>query len=134
MYLSGEKLFAYNSMQITINNFLIFMRDKQNFSISQEQEQEIKDNFFKPAQCLVYWSFINEDNDRVYNGTITKEFYIYIRTINPYDCYVIDDDVEYTIEDITFIEDPELIFYYLNSPNKNDDNLEESIKRGSSVE
>jgi hypothetical protein len=90
MYLSGEKLFAYNSMQITINNFLTFMRDKQNFSISQEQEQEIKDNFFKPAQCLVYWSFINEDNDRVYNGTITKEFYIYIRTINPYDCYVID--------------------------------------------
>ena len=121
-------------MQFTINNIITFMRDKQNFNISEEQEQEIKDHIYKTARCLVYWSFINEDNDRVYNGTITKEFYSYIKKIDPYDCYLIDDDVEYTIEDITFIEDPELIFYYLNSPNKNDDNLEESIKRGSSVE
>ena len=110
------------------------MRDKQNFNVSEEQEQEIKDHFYKTAQCLVYWSFVNEDNDRVYNGTITKEFYSYIKTINHYDCFTIDDDVEYTIEDITFIEDPELIFFYLNSPNKNDDDLEESIKSGRSDE
>ncbi len=121
-------------MQFTINNIITFMRDKQNFNISEEQEQEIKDHIYKTARCLVYWSFINEDNDRVYNGTITKEFYSFIKTIDPYHCYVIDDDVEYTIDDITFIEDPELIFFYLNSPNKNDDDLEQSIKRGRSDE
>jgi hypothetical protein len=41
-------------MQITINNILTFMRDKQNFIISEEQEQEIKDLFYKLAENLVY--------------------------------------------------------------------------------
>jgi hypothetical protein len=35
--------------------------------------------------------------------------------------------LESRIKDLKFIEDPELIFYYLNSPNKNDDDLKESI-------
>ena len=37
-------------MQITINNILTFMRNKQIFNISEEQEQEIKDHFYKEAE------------------------------------------------------------------------------------
>ena len=127
-------------MQITIKNILTFMKDKQNFNISEEQEQEIKDHFYKTAQCLVYWSYYESNKvfSHLYQGTITKEFYDYVKTLDkierfcfyaPVDNY---DEVVYAIKDLKFIEDPELIFFYLNSPNKNDDDLEESIKCGSS--
>ena len=120
-------------MQITINNILTFMRDKQNFIISEEQEQEIKDLFYKLAENLVYWCFREVDYGKIWNGTITKEFYDYVKTLDkkerfcfyaPVDNY---DEVIYAIKDLKFIEDPELIFYYLNSPNKRDDDLKESI-------
>jgi hypothetical protein len=123
-------------MQISINNILTFMRDKQNFNISQGQEEEIKDPFYQTARCLVYWSYYESNKvfTKLYQGTITKEFYDYIKTLDknerfcfyaPVDNY---DEVIYTIKNLKFIEDPELIFFYLNSPNKEDDDLEGSIK------
>jgi hypothetical protein len=123
-------------MQISINNILTFMRDKQNFNISQGQEEEIKDHFYKTARCLVYWSYYESNKvfTKLYQGTITREFYDYIKKLDknerfcfytPVDNY---DEVIYSIKDLKFIEDPELIFFYLNSPNKEDDDLEGSIK------
>ena len=47
-------------MQITINSILTFMRDKQNFNISEEQEQEIKAHFYKTAgkHCCTHFGHI----------------------------------------------------------------------------
>ncbi len=115
-------------MQITINNILTFMRDKQNFNISEEQEQEIKDHFYQVAENYVYWYFIDEDTDKINNGIIKKEFYSYVKTLDPHKVFTIHGDTDYTIDDLTFIEDPEFINFYTNSHFNNDDGLKESIE------
>ena len=115
-------------MQITIKNILTFMKDKQNFNISEEQEQEIKDHFYKEAENLIYWYFIDEDTDKINNGTITKEFYNYVKTLDKHKVFTLNCDINYTIDELTFIEDPEFIIFYLNSHFNDDNCLEESIR------
>ena len=55
------------------------MRDKQNF-ISQEQEQEIKDHFYKDVKDLIYWSYGYECSHykHLFQGIIKKEYYEHI--------------------------------------------------------
>ena len=45
------------------------MRDAQNFNISQEQEQEIKDHIYKEVKDYKYWSYF-------YESKIQKEIII----------------------------------------------------------
>ena len=122
-------------MQITINNILTFMRDNKKIAISEKQEQEIKDHFYKRAENLVYWSYY-EDNryfNHLFEGTITKDFYNYVQTLDKKKCYSfyspVDnfDNVDFTIEDLKFNEDPEIIIAFLNSPNREDTILEDII-------
>ena len=116
-------------MQIKINNILTFMRNKQNFNISEEQEQEIKDHFNKEAENLIYWYFIDEDTDKINNGTITKEFYNYVKTLDKHKVFTLNTcNIYYIIDEVTFIEDPEFVIFYLNSHFNDDDCLEESIR------
>ncbi len=60
------------------------MRDKEDLNISEEQEQEIKDHFYKPVQNMVYWSFYENNKifSHLYQGTITKEFDDYVKTLD----------------------------------------------------
>ena len=124
-------------MQITINNILTFMRDNKKIAISEKQEQEIKDHFYKRAENLVYWSYY-EDNryfNHLFQGKITKDFYNYVQTLDKKKCYSfyspVDnfDDVDFTIEDLKFNEDPEIIIAFLNSPNREDTILEDIIEQ-----
>ena len=50
------------------------MKEKQNFNISEVQEQEIKDHLYNEAEDLVYWYFIDEDTDKINNGLIKKRY------------------------------------------------------------
>ena len=49
------------------------MRDKQNFIISQEQEQEIKDHSYEDLKDLVNWSYYYESKNcnHLFQGVIT---------------------------------------------------------------
>lgn len=104
------------------------MRDEQNFNISEEQEQEIKDYFYKPVRNLVYWSFKESNRyfDKTFEGTIKKEFYKYLQTLDKKEEYsfgeVIDNlgEVLFTIEELEFNEEPEFIVSYLTSNSSND--------------
>ena len=44
-------------MKITIDNIINFMKEKQKVIITDEQVEEIKKNFYKDFENLVYWSF-----------------------------------------------------------------------------
>ena len=122
-------------MKITINSILTFMKEKQNFNISEEQEQEINDHFYKEAEHLIYWSYYENNKvfSHLYEGIITKDFYDYVKTLDenkifafntPVDNY---DFVNYTIKDLKFNEDPEFIIAYLNSNRKTYKTLKASI-------
>ena len=111
------------------------MREKQNFNISEEQEQEIKNHFYKEAENLIYWSYYENNKvfSHLYEGIITKDFYDYVKTLDenkifafntPVDNY---DFVDYTIKDLEFNEDPEFIIAYLNLHNKIYNTLKASI-------
>jgi hypothetical protein len=60
------------------------MRDKQNINMIEGQEQEIKDHFHKDIEILVYRSFkgSNQYNNKEFEGTITKEFYKNLQTLD----------------------------------------------------
>jgi hypothetical protein len=114
-------------MKITIKDILTFMRNEQNINISEEQEHEIKDHFYKPVRNLVYWSFKESNRyfDKTFEGTIKKEFYKYLQTLDKKQKYsfgeVIDNlgEVLFTIEELEFNEEPEVIVSFLtaNCPN-----------------
>ena len=75
-------------MKITINNILTFMREKQNLHISEEQEQEIQDHFYKEVENYIYWYFIDEDSNQRINGIIKKEYYNYVKTIDHHKVFI----------------------------------------------
>ena len=114
-------------MKITIKDILTFMRNEQNINISEEQEHKIKDHIYKPVRNLVYWSFKESNRyfDKKFEGTIKKEFYKYLQTLDKKQKYsfgeVIDNlgEVLFTIEELEFNEEPEVIVSFLtaNSPN-----------------
>lgn len=111
------------------------MRNKQNFNISEEQEQEIKDHFYKEAENLIYWSYYESNKvfSHLYEGIITKDFYDYVKTLDEKKCFVFNtpvdnyDSVDYAIKDLKFNEDPEFIIAYLNSHHKKYNTLKASI-------
>jgi len=111
------------------------MREKQNFNISEEQEQEIKDHFYKEAENLIYWSYYENNKvfSHLYEGIITKDFYDYVKTLDENKIFEFNtsvdnyDFVAYTIKDLKFNEDPEIIIAYQNSHHEEYDNLKASI-------
>ena len=57
-----------------------------------------------------------------------KKFYSYVKTIDPDKVFHLNTgDIDYIIDELTFIEDPEFINFYINSHFNNDGCLEESI-------
>ena len=123
-------------MKITIDNIIIFMKEKQKVNIPDEQVEEIKKYFYKNVENLVYWS-ITESNwyyDIKLEGIITKKFYDKI-TKDKYKNKkysfgeVIDNmgDVEFKIEEINFDDDPEIIIAYKNTDRFYDRDLEDFI-------
>jgi hypothetical protein len=88
------------------------MRDKQNFNISEELEQEIKDHFYKDAENLIYWwCFVAYDicETSSYQGLITKELYNRIMKMDKNELHSIDMMDEYnhiyiTIKELKFDE------------------------------
>ncbi len=62
-------------MKITIDNIIIFMKNKQNLIITDKQVKEIKNHFYKDVEKLVYWSFTERYFDIKLEGIITQKFY-----------------------------------------------------------
>ena len=121
-------------MKITIDNLIKFMRKKENIIITDEQVEKIKKHFYKDVKDLVYWSFTESNRyfDIKLEGIITKEFYDNI-PIDANKVYsfgeVVDNmgDVEFTIGDLVFDNDPETIIAYKNTDRFYDRDLEDFI-------
>ena len=64
-------------MEITIDNIINFMKEKQKVIITDEQVEEIKKHFYEDVENLVYWSFteINRYYEIKLEGLISKEYY-----------------------------------------------------------
>ena len=69
-------------MEITIDNIINFMKEKQKVIITDEQVEEIKKHFYKDVENLVYWSFteINRYYEIKLEGLISKEYYNKIKS------------------------------------------------------
>ena len=65
-------------MEITIDNIISFMKEKQKVIITDEQVEEIKKYFYKDVENLVYWSFteINRYYEIKLEGLISKNIII----------------------------------------------------------
>ena len=69
-------------MEITIDNIINFMKEKQKVIITDEQVEEIKKHFYEDVENLVYWSFteINRYYEIKLEGLISKEYYNKIKS------------------------------------------------------
>ena len=124
-------------MKITIDNIIIFMKNKQNLIITDKQVKEIKKHFYKDVEKLVYWSFTESNRyfDIKLEGIITKKKFYNRITKDEYKNKeysfgeVIDNmgDVEFKIEEINFDDDPEIIIAYKNTERFYDRALEDFI-------
>ena len=123
-------------MEITIDNIINFMKEKQKVIITDEQVEEIKKYFYEDVENLVYWSFteINRYYEIKLEGLISKEYYHKIKS----DLYkdkkysfgeVIDNlgDVRFKINDLKFNHDPEFIIAYKNTDRFYDRDLKDYI-------
>ena len=123
-------------MEITIDNIINFMKEKQKVIITDEQVEEIKKYFYEDVENLVYWSFteINRYYEIKLEGLISKEYYNKIKS----DLYKdkkysfgeeIDNlgDVRFTISDLKFNHDPEFIIAYKNTDRFYDRDLKDCI-------
>ena len=123
-------------MEITIDNIINFMKEKQKVIITDEQVEEIKKYFYEDVENLVYWSFteINRYYEIKLEGLISKEYYNKIKS----DLYKdkkysfgeeIDNlgDVRFKISDLKFNHDPEFIIAYENTDRFYDRDLKDCI-------
>ena len=123
-------------MEITIDNIINFMKEKQKVIITDEQVEEIKKHFYEDVENLVYWSFteINRYYEIKLEGLISKEYYNQIKS----DLYKdkeysfgeeIDNlgDVRFKISDLQFNHDPEFIIAYKNTDRFYDRDLKDYI-------
>ena len=123
-------------MEITIDNIINFMKEKQKVIITDEQVEEIKKHFYKDVENLVYWSFteINRYYEIKLEGLISKEYYNKTKS----DLYKdkkysfgeeIDNlgDVRFKISDLKFNHDPEIIIAYKNTDRFYDRDLKDYI-------
>ena len=123
-------------MEITIDNIINFIKEKQKVIITDEQVEEIKKYFYEDVENLVYWSFteINRYYEIKLEGLISKEYYNEIKS----DLYkdkkysfgeVIDNlgDVRFKISDLRFNHDPEFIIAYKNTDRFYDRDLKDCI-------
>ena len=128
-------------MEITIDNIINFMKEKQKVIITDEQVEEIKKHFYEDVENLVYWSFteINRYYEIKLEGLISKEYYNKIKS----DLYkdkkysfgeVIDNlgdvriTVRFKISDLKFNHDPEFIIAYENTDRFYDRDLKDCIE------
>ena len=123
-------------MEITIDNIINFIKEKQKVIITDEQVEEIKKYFYEDVENLVYWSFteINRYYEIKLEGLISKEYYNKIKS----DLYKdkkysfgeeIDNlgDVRFKISDLKFNHDPEFIIAYENTDRFYDRDLKDCI-------
>ena len=123
-------------MEITIDNIINFMKEKQKVIITDEQVEEIKKYFYEDVENLVYWSFteINRYYEIKLEGLISKEYYNKIKS----DLYKdkkysfgeeIDNlgNVRFKISDLEFNHDPEFIIAYENTDRFYDRDLKDCI-------
>ena len=121
-------------MKITIDNLIKLMRKKENINITDEQVEKIKKYLYKDVEDLVYWSYSENNSyfDIKLEGIITKGFYNSI-PIDANKVYsfgeVVDNkgDVEFTIGDLEFNHDPEIIIVYKNTDRFYDRDLKDFI-------
>ena len=121
-------------MKITIDNLIKFMRKNKNINITDEQVEEIKKHFYKDVKDLVYWAYSESNSyfDIKLEEIITKEFYGNI-PIDANKVYsfgeVVDNmgDVEFTIGELEFDDDPEIIIAYKNTDRFYDRDLKDFI-------
>ena len=119
-------------MKFTMDNLINFMREKENIIITDEQVEEIKKYLYNDTEDLIYWCYTSDDF--YFEGIISKNLYEFIQTLDQEKEYSFGEVsynycLDFSLDEIDFYEDVEIINNYINSEKHNGMDLMNFIKK-----